>query len=466
MNQPMPFVIGCSTPYLMQDFDTDVYDTSSSSLIYKIVAALCGPAGAGQLLSQNFLNILQGSLDTTYGSDLDYVFGNIGFLPRTPAEMYLANAAQDLLTSYQWDEVRKKDSWYRARIRMFWKACSMGGTPDAIRLITQAACSCDANIFEVWRYLDNFGITDSLGRSNSRNEVVVQPLKSELTPQEFKVLRDMLDRVMPLDTVVTINTQGLAVHDPVPVSAACANSTYYEVQKMVTATPLMSKLPPPQFLPMDLLPTETWLYEAQTTPTLAPYAQLNISAQTSFYYLFGVTASPINAVTYGTVDTTSADPMSTFALAPTFYAYSNATQYGPFTPWPKADSPDNYPGGKFGLHPAIAPALNTNGTPYAFPWPSQADYITAQTTITEKQGGIANANGYQLPIIAPTDDQNTANPTQATTSTIQIAFLPQYAVATSPPGRESTITASLTRHRPVQDSGTQGWTSTTGFVRS
>lgn len=447
-NNPFPYILGSSTGSLMQDFDTDVYNTASSSTVYKLVDALCGSTGAGALINQVFLNQLQGNLGTTYGADLDYFFGNIGFLPRAPSEMYIYNAGQDLLNSDQWDEVRVKDAWYRARIKDFWKACNMGGTPEAIRMICQAAVACDCNVFEVWRYIDDFGITESIGRADARNEVVVQPLKSSLTPQEFKLLRDMLQRVMSVETIVTINTEGLGVLEPVQLNAACANSVYYQVEKVFQATPVLANFPSVNSLPVSLLPTETWLFDAKTTPTLAPYAQLNITAQYGYYYLVGGGAhSPIDSVTYGRLQNDGSTNNT-----PNFVAFQTSSQYTPFTGWPQADSPDNFPGGKFGQHPTYPPAINSDGTAYQFPWTSQAAFVAAQSQIVTEMGGTANAQGYQLPISAPNQTQ--------------LAFLPEYAVAYSPPGRDSTISANVSRNRQVQESGTQGWTSQTGFVRS
>jgi hypothetical protein len=446
-NNPFPYIIGASTQSLMQDFDTDVWNTSSSSLIYKLVDALCGSTGAGQLLNQNFINTLQGDLSTTYGSDLDYFFGNIGFLPRAPSEMYLYNTSTDLLNSNQWDEVKVKDAHYRARIKDFWTACGMGGTADAIRLICQAAVTCDCNIFEDYRYIDNFGLLAAVGRADARNEVVVQPLKSSLTPQEFKLLRDMLARVMPMETIVTINTLGLAVLNPVPVAAAAASSTYFEVQKLVLATPVISQLPPPELLPIELLPSEQWLYDARTDPQLAPYAQLNITAHSGGYYVVGGgKRSPIDSVTYGTLNSDGS-----VSNTPNFVAYQQTAQYTPWASWPKADCPDNFPGGKFGIHPGFGPAFNPDQTPYNFPWDSQEDYVTAQIAIVLGLGGQANDAQYQLPVQAPNQTQ--------------LAFLPEYAVAYYPPGRDSTVSASTTRNRQIQESGTQGWTSLAGFVR-
>jgi hypothetical protein len=374
-NNPMPYMPATGTAgILANQFDTGVYNTDPSSLIYKFVDALCGSTGAGSLLNQTFLNTLQGNLSTTYGSDLDYFFGNIGFLPRTPSEMYLYNAATDLLTSDQWREVQIKDAFYRARVRDFWKACGLGGTPEGIRMTVLAACACDCNVFEDWRYIDDYGLTEPVGRADARNEVVVQPLKSSLTPQEMKLLRDMLARIMPLDTIVTINPQGLAVLTPVPVKSAASNSTYFQINKQVLATPILSQLPPPEALPIDLLPTETWLYDAQTDPQIAPYAALNISAQVGFYYLIGGgNASPIDSVQYLTLN----EDGSTSPAA-NYVAYSSTSQYTPWTNYAKADSPDNYPGGKYGIHPSYAPALNSDGTPYNFPWDSQTDFVAAQ----------------------------------------------------------------------------------------
>jgi hypothetical protein len=463
MNQPFPYVLGASTASLMQDFDTDVYDTSSSSYIYRLIDAMAGSTGAGALLNQAFLNQLQNNLATTYGSDLDYFFGNIGFLPRSPSEQYAYNASTDLLTSPQWDEVRIKDAWYRARIKDFWQGCNLGGTPEGIRMIVQAAVACDCIVYELWRYIDDFGLTEDLGRSevetppvdiygnkpnNGRNEVVVQPLKSSLSPQEFKLLRDMLARVMPVDIVVTISTEGLAVLEPVSCNTAAANSIYFQVEKMVTATPILSQLPAPEEMAIDLLPTQQWLFDAQTDPTLAPYANLNLTAQQGYYYLTsGGARSPIDSVEYGRLQ-----PDGSVLSVPSYIAFDSSAQYTPWAPWPTADSPDNYPGGKYGLTPSYAPAINSDGTPYAFPWASQAAFVAAQIVVIESQGGNATATQFQLPIAAPNQSQ--------------IIFLPEYGVAYNPPGKDSTVSMNTTANRQVTESGTQGWTSTSGFVRS
>ena len=181
-SNPMPYMPPVSTERRMLTFDDNTYTGTPNTLIYKLVDALCGTTGAGSLLNQSFISTLQGNLDTTYGSDLDYFFGNIGFLPRSPAESYPYDPASDLLTSSAWNEVLVKDAWYRNRIRDFWIACGLGGTPEGIRMAVQAALSCDCTVLESWRYIDNFGLQGGVGRApygaGARNEVTVRPQKA------------------------------------------------------------------------------------------------------------------------------------------------------------------------------------------------------------------------------------------------------------------------------------------------
>jgi hypothetical protein len=295
---------------------------------------MAGTSGAGALVNEIFLARMAGALETIYFNDLDYIFSKVSFLARSPAESYTFNPMSDMLTSDQWDEVRTKDAWYRARIKDFFKACSLGGTPDGIRMCVTAALAVDCDIYEVWRYMDNFGLSEELGRSNvasppedaignlpnnGRNELVVQPLKGTLAPDELRLVRDMLAKICPLDTVVTVNLNGLAVQSPLTVNAAAADSTYYEVQKMVTATPALSQLPPPELLPIDLLPTEQWLYDAKTDPQLAPYTAFNISAEYGYYYLVGGgNRSPIDSVTYGIINPNPPTQITVFEVSGTY----------------------------------------------------------------------------------------------------------------------------------------------------
>lgn len=397
---------------------------------------MCGTTGAGALINEIFLARMAGALQTIYFNELDWIFGKIQFLARSPAESYPYSPMSDLLTSDQWDEVRVKDAWYRARISDFFQAIGLGGTPAGIRMCVQAALAVDCDIYEVWRYEDNFGITADLGRSphTARNEVVVRPHKDDLAPEELRLVRDMLEKIGPLDVIYTVNLSGLAVASPIAANAAAADSSYYEVQKMVTATPVLDQLPAPEMLPIDLLPTEQWLYQAQQNPTLAPYAAFNITAEFGYYYLVGGgKRSPIDSVTYGTLDSAAANPMSTYRGAVNYQVFDSTGQFTATIPFEKADSPDNYPGGKFGIHPDTAPPVNADGSRYHFPYLSQAQYVTQKTRQVLAMGGQVTPTGYQLPI-------------STATSTARV-FYPDYGISYFPPAKESTVSVSITKRR-------------------
>lgn len=446
---PFPLMPPKSTELRMLHFDDYAYTGTSDTVLYRYMDALCGTTGAGALVNEIFLARMGGALETIYFNELDYIFGKVNFLARSPAESYTFNPLTDQLTSDQWDQVRVKDAWYRARIKQFFQACNLGGTPNGIRLAVQAALAVDADIYEVWRFLDNFGIIGDLGRSphTARNEVVIRPHKAALSGAELRLVRDMLGKIAPLDAIVTVNTVGLAVAAPVPVVAATADSTYYEVQKMVTATPVLDQLPPPELLPIDLLPSEQWLFNAKKSPVLAPYTAFNISQEASYYYLTGGgKRSPIDSVSYGTLH---AD--GTVSTEPDFEVFQTIGQYTDWISYEVADSPDNYPGGKFGLTPDHAPALNANQSPYAFPYPDQADYVTTRKAEVLALGGIATDDvRYKLPI--------------QKAGQAKIVFTPDLAVAYDKPAQESTVTSSWTSRR--NSLGALGGDQTEIFVRT
>jgi hypothetical protein len=553
-----------STATLFENFDAAAFTDDPKSNIYSFVDALAGGSGAGNLIQQIFFTNLSAALENCYFDELDYIFGNVKFLSRTQAESYTYSPLTEQLTSDQWDEVRVKDAWFRARIKDFFAACQLGGTPEGIRRCVQAAIATECTIMEVWRYIDNFGITDALGRSgvgnlapsttapgtypgqygpytdnsgnaqsgytattyvggdryvtvdkitghqvffssgttantslapsttypsswagrvrNSvrpRNEVVIKPHKSTLSPVEIRNLRGLLGRMLPADTIFTIDLNGLSVSTPIPISGAASDSCYYEVIKQVSPSPLVSQLPDPEYLPIDLLPTEQWLLKKPTAkldsngyptgyakhppargpfsdlmnivtsvfkldsndnpvPTRsrptnkqeAPYAAFMQSAQYSYYYLVGGgKRSVVDSVTYGTLQSDG-----TVIREINFQTYQENSSYGDWMTYDKADSPDNYPGGKFGLHPAQKPAENPDGTNYVFPYASQAAFVAETMKRVQAQGGIAEENQYKLPIQKP--------------KTSVYTYYPEYAVANFPPTKESTISSSITRQRP------------------
>lgn len=464
---PFPLMPPKSTESRMEHFDENVYKVNDeSTLLYQFVQALCGDGGAGSLKKEIFLQRLSGSLDGIYGPDLDFVFGSVRFLSRVASESYDYNPMTEELTSDKWDEIVTKDAQYRDRIRRFFIACNKGGSTEGIREAVVAATSADCQIMESWRYIDNFGLAGGVGRNigqswsatdlstghvvyrenkseadafvagretpanwmvqqvQSRSEVTVVPLKEDLSPREARVLRQMLDRITGQDTVITIDTNGLSVNAPVKVQAITADSTYFQVEKMVTGAPILEELPPPEMLAFDLDPSHLWL--KPNTRELAPYARFNISQEHSLYYLVsGGRRSPIDSVSYGTLQEDGS-----VILEEPFVWYEQAGQFGEWTNYEKADSPDNYPGGKFGITPNRAPALNTDRSPYVWPYASQAAYVTWKRDQVAQLGGESNSTNYRLPVQKPSASRR--------------SYTADLAVAYAAPVRESTVTSAWT----------------------
>lgn len=469
---PFPLMPPKSTELRMEHFDEQVYSIGNDTMLFKLLDALCGDAGASSLKKEIFLQRLSGALDGVYGTDLDYVFGNIRFLSRADSEAYSYDPMRAELTSKEWDEISAKDAQYRSRIREYFNACAAGNTAEAIRMAVHAAVSADCQVMESWRYYDNFGITQQLGRADGlsyaavdmstghrvlfdtesdatnhitgktgwsvhinrpRSEVTVVPHKTDITERENRLVLQMISRIKNVDTVVTINSQGLSVHAPVDVQAISSDSTYYQVEKVVTGSPVLSELPPPEVLSVDLDITEQWL--KPNSPELAPYAQFNITQEYGYYYLVsGGKRSPIDQVSYGVLQSDG-----TVKNEPVFDWYEQTEQFGPWTTYEKADSPDNYPGGKNGLTPNAAPALNRDRSGYRFPWNSQAEYVAWKRAKVLSVGGEANDVRYRM----PGEKVNVS----------KRSYTPDLAIAYTAPTRDSTVTSSWTSRKPRRFSG-------------
>lgn len=435
-----------STELRLEHFDEYAYNTDPSTVLYKFLDAMCGDGGTGNLKKEVFLQRLSGALDGIYGAALDFIFGGVRFLSRSSAESYPFDTETAMLTSEQWDEVVVKDAAYRSRIREFFLAAGKGGTVEGVRQAVHAATSADCQVMESWRYIDNFGLTEGVGRAlttsyatvdlstghrvyftdddpaearvqaeafilnktgwaveqvRGRNEVTVVPHKTEYSPREARVLREMLDRITPQDTVVTINPQGLAVNTPVPTRAVTADSVYYQVEKVVTGTPELDNLPAPELLAIDLDPTESWLFSR--SPELAPYARFNITSEYGYHYLVsGGDRSPIDTVTYGTLQ-----PDGTVAEEPDFQWYEQTEQYGPWTSY------------EVTTNPAFA---------------TQADYVATRKAEVIALGGQADDLQYRMPVQRPEAYKRT--------------YTADLAIASTAPARDSTVTSSWTSRRP------------------
>ena len=133
-------------------------------------------------------------------------------------------------------------------------------------------------------------------------------------------------------------------------------------------------------------------------------------------------------MTYGTLQADGG-----VALEEPFVLYEQTGQFGPWTSYEKADSPDNYPGGKYGVTPSKAPATNPDRSPYVWPYASQDDYVAQRRAQVAELGGESNSTRYRLPLQKPSASRR--------------SYTADLAIAYTAPVRESTITSGWTSRR-------------------
>jgi len=213
------------------------------------------------------------------------------------------------------------------------------------------------------------GPIDALSRLKvpSRNEVIVYPYKSTISNLEMVMLRQMLKRLAPVNSVITVTNTGYAVNVTIPIIDSNSDSTFFQVQRYVTAAPGI-------FLTADEEPNASLRWMIPGTEVPAPQLAFAESQEFSQYYVYDDAeraSSSIDTVTYTSIDSVGHIKNET----PYKQSEVRITSWGPWMPFEKADSPDNYPGGKLGKTPTAKPALTKAGKPYVFQWASQAAYV-------------------------------------------------------------------------------------------
>ena len=435
---PVPLLPTKSTSWRMRSFDPSVYKTSQGSNLYNFVDAMTGDGGVGTLKKQLLIARLSQSINSTYFSDLDDIFGTFAQLTRFASESYSYNTSTDILTTDQWDEVYIKDSWYRARIKNFFLALAMGTSPDGMRMMVKAAISSDCDIYELWKFIDNqinnttIEAMSQMGAS-SRSEVIVRPRKALISVVERAQLTALLKRIAPVDSVVTINSVGQNYNQEWPVLSVAASSTAYILNPLVTGGDQ-------SVLSSDTEPNSSYRWVQDGTEVQAPSAAFDHAQEYSQSYTLSSNINgPIDSVTY-TTENEVGDiwPESDYQIMS-----RDISAWSPWIAFDKADSPDNFPGGKFGLHPTYAPALTTPAMlPYTFPYQSQQEYIdSVKSMILEKSGGRFYPDSFKVAKLPDGQSNEVAYryPLRFT-EVIRNTWTADIAIAASPPTKPSMVT--------------------------
>lgn len=240
-----------------------------------------------------------------------------------------------------------------------------------------------------------------LGRtgSNLRTEILITPFKT-ITRQERRNLELVLDRLKPREAVLTINT-GLQVNTSVGTLFVSADSSHFETDIQVTGASGISNSASGSFFSQATSSTPSsdqtiyYLQDGVQTPAQTP-AFANGQESYENYDFSQESISTIDSIEYESVTDITADPLTRTIEGEHLVQNSFDIRFGPWTNFDLADSPDNFPGGKYGQSPLMAPAVNQDGTAYEFRYADQATFVAEQTAVIVAAGGEANSAQYRV----------------------------------------------------------------------
>lgn len=139
----------------LRHFPEEVYDTSPASHIYRLVAAMVGDSGAGQLKKRLLMQRLASTLQGTHFYDLDRFYGALLGISRTIGEHLQYNPYADPQTTDVWQGIQDRDGSYRSRIEQFASAIQYGPSAIGMELIAEALLGIDVEIAESYEWADS-----------------------------------------------------------------------------------------------------------------------------------------------------------------------------------------------------------------------------------------------------------------------------------------------------------------------
>lgn len=297
-----------------------LYDTRPESHLSRLLKAVLGDSGAGQLRRRYLVARMGSVVSTTRYLDLDRLYGALLGFPRLSGELLDLSPYTEAGTAEQWAELDARDAAYRSRVDQFSRALPLAGTPAGMAAVARALLSVDCRVYETWglvdenggtnpggapppvagrsygeveshyltygameggTYADVEGGTGYFGRTTTSNraEFVVRPLRPMTLEEAYRLTR-VLDRLKPAGALLTVDAQGVAVHSQAHIRDVSASSTYWEVRTRVVPRPsLVAYYPQASTTPVDRVRPafsayqgEAWSYNSDVQSVTA-YAQ-------------------------------------------------------------------------------------------------------------------------------------------------------------------------------------------------
>lgn len=256
-------------------FPEELYDLTPGSHLVRLMKALLGESGVGQLRKRNLVAQMQGALTGSSFFDLDRFYGAIFRIGRRTDERLDLDPTVTPNTPDDWDDIASRDASFRERIMALAKSLPMAGTLPGIQTAAEAIIGCDVDVYETWDLMEGSDGSPSVGRTwadmetiyptwaaaeadgswlnvenaismgrsgfTTRNEVIIRPkcryddneeMGQRRVEDEYSLVRT-LSVLKPAGVLLTVNSDGVAIHQEAAIAAIEADSNFWEVQPKV-----------------------------------------------------------------------------------------------------------------------------------------------------------------------------------------------------------------------------------------
>ncbi|MEU9405623.1 hypothetical protein AB0E08_07950 [Streptomyces sp. NPDC048281] len=266
-------------------FPEEVYDLRPTSHLVRLMQALLGDSGVGQLRKRLLVSQMA-SLSTSGARffDLDRFYGAIFNAARNDSEVLPINPMETATaTASEWDSIESADASFRDRMGALAKSIAMGGTVPGLQAAAEAITGVEVDVYESWALLDAAGDTGETahdwawmeaglwsdyegeiwgalegtpfyGRSGSltRSEVLVRVNRdypqtpdgrAQQASDESALVR-VLERIKPAHMLLTVDTQGTSALVARGIAGVRADSESWEIVPQVTPTSVPTSTDP------------------------------------------------------------------------------------------------------------------------------------------------------------------------------------------------------------------------------
>jgi len=341
----VPVVVDRDFLKKVSNFPETIYNLYPTDKLYTLLKTLLGDSGTGQLNLVQTSALITQNLNGIEFSDLDDIVGSLLNTYRLPKEQYnLINNPDpytDQLPRSSWDAIGLGDTAFRERLSLMLTAINSGATVLGVTLLAEAILGCRVRIVEQWKYnLNTSTQSPALNfNTSSPTEFVIIPFGDNiLTQDQISAVAEMVDLLMPSNSIVNVYSSANSGEIATSIRQTVSDSEWFEFDKYVTTGAVNPTVNP---INQSVFPTQYWLNPSQTT--VAPIFAHRRASEES------IDLSP-NVATVTTFiypqpnDLTQIQPIGSPG---TQRNVQGGTNYGNWISVGLADSPDNFPDGKY-----------------------------------------------------------------------------------------------------------------------